>query len=333
MMSREFATTYLKYIGQVRDYVKELIPNEYKEFKVYQPVQYMLMSTGKMIRPFLLMLSCDAVGGNSEKIVPLACGIELGHLASLVHDDVIDRGELRRGKISVHEKFGIPSAILSGDVLIFHAFHELAKTAKDVPSDGIVKALEAVAKTGIEMALGEELESSYVGKLDLTVEEYIKVISLKTATYLKTICKVGAILGGGNDEMISGLEEYGMNLGIAFQIVDDLLDVTKGEEEIKKTGASDLKNKVIALPIILALQYGNAASKKIIQTFFSNPSPTPEDFGKLVMVLRRSGTVEHVKEFARNYSKKAKDALKVLPPSNSVQILRELADFVVERGY
>jgi len=324
----------LKYRKMVEKEIKQLIPAELSDFHVYKPIHYMLDAGGKFVRPILMILSCEAVGGNYEDILPGASGIELGHVASLVHDDIIDGSHIRRGVVSIHEKFGVHDAILSGDLLIFHTFLGLAKTSeRGASADRVVDAIKVLAKSGIDLVVGQELESKYTGKLDTTEEEYIHVIRYKTGSYLRDICKMGAIIGGGNEKAVNALAEYGENLGIAFQIKDDILSLTKSEKEIMKTPESDIKQKTVTLPIIYALNNADADDSKEIKRIFSTEMPTREDFLRIAIIVKNAGVIPKTEKTARSYAEKAEKSLNIIPSSPSKKLLLEFVDFVVERTY
>ena len=186
--------------------------------------RYALLPTGKLFRPRLLLESCGAVGGSIEQVIPAAIGSECGHIASLIHDDIIDGDELRRGRASVHNRFGAGDAILSGDMLIFHLFRCLSECyERDVPAPRVVAALRSTAGAGLDLCRGQSLEAEICGNLDCGIAAYIDVARLKTAAFFRGACETGAILGGGTPEQIAALASYGEQLGIAFQIHDDLL--------------------------------------------------------------------------------------------------------------
>lgn len=324
----------LKYRKIVEKEIRQLIPAELSDFYVYKPIHYMLDAGGKFVRPILMILSCEAVGGNYEKILPGASGIELGHVASLVHDDIIDGSHIRRGVVSIHEKFGVHDAILSGDLLIFHTFLGLAKTSeRGASADRVVDAIKVLAKSGIDLVIGQELESKITGKLDTTEKEYIRVIRYKTGSYLRDICKMGAIIGGGDEKAVSALAEYGKNLGIAFQIKDDILSLTRSEKEIMKTPESDIEQKTVTLPIIYALNNTNSDESEEIKRIFSSEMPTREDFLKITNIVKNAGVIPKAEKTARSYAEKAKKSLNIIPASPSKKMLIEFADFVVERTY
>jgi len=324
----------LRYRKMVEEEIRRLIPEETKDLRVYMPIHHMLEAGGKYVRPILLLLSCEAVGGDPKAIAGGAAGIELGHVASLIHDDIIDGAHLRRNVMSVQEKFGVHDAVLSGDLLVFNAFLSLALLSeRSIPAERIVRALRVISEAGINLCVGQELEANYSALLDTTKEEYIDVIAKKTGAFTKAITESGAILGGGTDEQVQAMSDYGLNLGIAFQIKDDLLSATKTDEEIMKSSGTDIVQRTMTLPVILAYERCREEDRAIIEKVFSSSRNTDSDIELFNSVLRKTGAIEESEKVAWEYVKKAKEPLKILPKSTSKKMLLELADFAVERPF
>ncbi len=297
--------------------------------ELYEMAHYILEGGGKLLRPYLMLLSCEAVGGDPKKIMIAAIGGELGHMASLIHDDVIDGSEVRRGIESIPKKYGINSSILGGDMLIFHSFYSLAETSKSgIPSDKIVRALEIASRACIELSIGENMELHRSSNIHITKEDYLEIIKYKTASSIRGVAECGAILGGGNDEAVSALSTYGENIGMAFQIEDDILDFTGEKEKIKRPVGEDAKNKIITLPIICALRKEKEGIEKILECSYSK-----NNFERLFKAIKRKEGIKDAKEIANKYVSKAKKALAIIPPSDAKEQLIKFADFVVEREW
>ena len=300
--------------------------------ELYEMAHYILEGGGKLLRPYLMLLSCEAVGGDPKKIMIAAIGGELGHMASLIHDDIIDGSEVRRGIESIPKKYGINSSILGGDMLIFHSFYSLAETSKfGIPSDRIVRALEIASRACIELSIGENMELHRSSNIHITKEDYLEIIKYKTASSIRGVAECGAILGGGNDEAVSALSIYGENIGMAFQIEDDILDFTGEKEKIKRPVGEDAKNKIITLPIICALKKNREERKEIEEILASNYSKS--GFERLLKVIKRKDGIRDAKKIANKYVSKAKKALAIIPPSDAKEQLIKFADFVVEREW
>ncbi|MGH3118040.1 MAG: polyprenyl synthetase family protein, partial [Gaiellales bacterium] len=204
---------------------------------------YSLVPTGKLFRPLLLLDSAQAVGGDAAAVLPAAAGAECGHVASLIHDDIIDQDDVRRGRPSVQSKYGLGEAIVAGDALIFDLFASLAECRRNGVSDRrVVAALEAVAKAGIELCRGQSLEAEFTASRCFDVGTYLQVARLKTASLFRGVCASGAILGGGTPVQIQALGCYGESIGTAFQIHDDLLAYLSESEVTGKPDTSDVQN-------------------------------------------------------------------------------------------
>jgi geranylgeranyl diphosphate synthase type I len=187
---------------------------------------------GKLFRPTMLLVSALAVGGSAECALPAAVATETGHTASLVHDDIIDGDEMRRGRPSVQSKYGINTAIIAGDTLIFALFEALASCADTgVPEARVVAAVSAVARAGVDLCRGQCLEAELTGLRMMDQAAYVEMVRLKTSALFRAACETGAILGGGDEAAVAALVGYADHLGVAFQIEDDLLAYTSDREQ------------------------------------------------------------------------------------------------------
>jgi len=295
---------------------------------------YALVPTGKLFRPTLLAESALAVGGELDWVLPAAVGAECGHVASLVHDDIIDHDDLRRGRASVQHKFGIGDAIVAGDALIFDLFAGLAECRETgVPPDRVVSALAAVSRAGLDLCRGQCLESELSRDLRFDADAYLMVAKLKTAAYFRGACESGAIMGGGQASDIEALAAYGEYLGLAFQIHDDLLAYVSDQEATGKSATSDLENARMTLPVIKAYQAATEAERQIIRDCMAK-SLTPLDALDLLHdLLRRTGAIEATAAIALDYAQKARYALDCLPPSASRDRLCWIAELVIARDH
>lgn len=293
---------------------------------------YALVPSGKLLRPILLLDSAMAVGGELAWVLPAAVGAECGHVASLVHDDIIDGDDVRRGRSSVQHKFGVGDAIVAGDALLFELFASLAECRRTgVSSDRVVSALAAVAEAGLDLCRGQSLESELSRELRFDADAYITVARLKTAAYFRGACQSGAIMGGGNEGYIDALGAYGDHLGLAFQIHDDLLAYVSSPGHTGKSATSDLQNARMTLPIIMAYNAATNEERRLITDCMSG-TVDPEQ--ALVMVhdlMRRTGAIEAAAAMARGHAQNARYALDSLPPSASRDRLCWIAELVIAR--
>jgi len=295
---------------------------------------YALVPTGKLFRPMLLAESALAVGGELSWVLPAAVGAECGHVASLIHDDIIDDDDLRRGRASVQHKFGIGDAIVAGDALIFDLFAGLAECQQTgVPAERVVASLAAVSRAGLDLCKGQSLESELSRELRFDADAYLLVAKLKTAAYFRGACESGAIMGGGSRTDIEALAAYGDHLGLAFQIHDDLLAYLSDPENTGKSGTSDLQNARMTLPIIFAYNAANDEERQFIRDCMVSLADPQSALELVHDLLRRTGAIEASAAIARDHAQKARYALDCLPPSASRDQLCWIAELVIARDH
>lgn len=295
---------------------------------------YALVPAGKLFRPSLLLESALAVGGSAESVLPAAVGAECGHVASLIHDDIIDGDELRRGRPSVPYTYGVADAIIAGDALIFDLFAGLAECHRaGAPAGRVVSALEAVAQAGLELCRGQSMEAELHQSRRLDLDSYLVMIELKTAALFRGACRSGALLGGGSHELVQALSAFGESLGLAFQMHDDLLPYISDTQVMGKPQTSDIKNGRLTLPIILAHNAGQAADQQLILDALFGPGRAEHGLSVLRKVLRDTGAIATATEMARRYARLAREALDLLPPTPSRDRLSLIADLAVARSY
>lgn len=237
---------------------------------IYEAMRYSLLAGGKRLRPILCLASCELTGGTMEMAMPTACALEMIHTMSLIHDDLpaMDDDDYRRGKLTNHKVYGENIAILAGDGLLAYAFEYAAAQTKNVPPERIVQVIvllgRAVGASGLVGGQTIDLESE--GKPDITVETLNFIHTHKTGALLEVSVLSGAILAGAKDEEIERLSEYAKNIGLAFQIVDDILDVTATDQELGKTAGKDLQAQKATFPSIWGLEESKARAKQLIDS-------------------------------------------------------------------
>ena len=286
---------------------------------------YLRRSGGKRVRPALTILSNYAVGGDGSNYssIRMATVMEFLHTATLVHDDVIDKAETRRNRPSINSEFGNQTAVLMGDWLYMSAF-ETSLGERSLP---ILDILTAVTR---KMTEGELLQLTLLGRTDISEEQYFDVIARKTAYLFSACCEIGALLGGANLETQTRLRDYGMNLGVAFQLVDDLLDFTGCEDVLGKPAGADLIEGKISLPLIFLLQR-EPEMRLAIQTVINDADYERVSRGQLLEALERTGALGLAFERATEYASAALSALGGLNHSAYAQILSSLPTYIVER--
>jgi len=284
--------------------------------------KYTLESGGKRFRPLLTIIAYRIASGKDyHDILDLAAGYELIHTASLIHDDIIDKSDLRRGRQTLHMKEGIDNAIVVGDYLFAKAY-ELGSRY------GVVVS-KIMADASSRLAEGQILEAKNLSNLELTEETYLRIISRKTA-YFFAACAEGAAVAANCDALLrKSLTDFAYNLGMAFQVTDDILDIVGNEEKLGKPVLVDIKHSAITLPIIYALKNSDVKKRKMLENSLKGKDNN-EDFD-LKKYFLDTGSIDYSFSMARGYITRAVDALKNTGASPDIDLLMELALIVIER--
>ncbi len=294
-----------------------------------------LTSGGKLLRPGLCLLSCESVGGDWRVALPAAAAVELVHNFSLIHDDIQDEGRERRGRSTVWHVWGQPQAINTGD-----AMHTLARLAllrlqqKDVAPGKILSAVRLLDETCLRLCEGQYLDMSYEERLDISIEDYLEMIGLKTAALFECSLKLGALLGTDDERAIEVMGRFGNNLGLAFQIQDDVLGIWGKDEITGKSSASDLLKKKMTLPVIYGIQMAGPEQMAGLLRIYGGERIIEGDIAQVVEVLAGLGARRYAGDVAGQYCQRALAELDKtsISPSAKDQ-LRWLAQFMVERRY
>jgi octaprenyl-diphosphate synthase len=316
----------LEYIGDDLEKVdQEFRKNLRSDVPIISAIgEYLLLSGGKRFRAKLLLLSSKLCGYHGELHISMASLIEFIHTATLLHDDVVDRAELRRGIDSANSKWGNEASVLVGDFLFTKCFSLLVQS-------GNWNILQTISKATTIMAEGELEELIKTNDLSLTEDGYLSIITRKTASLISAATQIGAILGNVPEEKERALSEFGMNVGIAFQLIDDHLDYTSNEEEFGKKIGIDLQDGKITLPLISTLRHCNQEEEAFIRkTVESNPI-TKDAFFRVVEIIERYHGIQYTWEKAKGYVERAKDSLRLFPNSKEKEALYALANYVLER--
>lgn len=291
---------------------------------VSQIAGHILFSGGKRLRPLLTVLSARMCGydGNYDKTFSTI--FEFLHTATLLHDDLIDGAPMRRGKPAAHVVWDNPSAILTGDFLLARSLSIAAVT-------GLPEVIKIVAEITENMSQGEIHQLMRKGSLDISEAEYMEVISRKTAILFQGACRVSALIAGASAEKEAALSQYGFNLGIAFQMADDLLDYTLDAQAIGKPVGSDLKEGKLTMPIIYTLKTANAKDRRWMEKLIKNKDFSVHDFKILLKLLHQYGGIAYTQKLASDYIQTAKNALAVFEDSQPKEILLMIADYTLAR--
>jgi len=296
---------------------------------LYNAMRHLPLADGKRLRPVISMISCEAVKGDVIKVMPLSIACELAHNFTLVHDDIMDKSKMRRGLPAVHIKYGEPTAIIAGDLLFAKAFESMHKTTVDA---NIFKNVEYGLIDCIrEISEGQQLDMEFEKRKIVSEEEYLEMIRKKTAVFFQYAAEAGSILGGASSGQSNALSQYGLNLGLGFQIWDDYLDISSDLETLGKDIGNDIRNGKKTLIACHCLKNAAGEDKKILDKIFGNLNATDEQVKKVYSLFRKTGSADYAKQKAINFANTAKKALNVLPESDAKQILASLADYAINR--
>lgn len=296
---------------------------------LYESSEYLIKAGGKKFRPALTLLSCQAVGGKPEKALKAAAAIELTHTFSLIHDDIMDNDDTRRGKPAVHKVWSEPLAILAGDSLFAKSFELLSQSAEDnIAYERVVDALQVLTNSCINICEGQALDMAFEDTFNVTKDEYMNMIYKKTGDLITASTTIGAIMGGASSNEIQALRTYGKQIGLAFQIQDDYIDLT-GDESIGKPVGSDLVEGKKTLMVVYALEKANKEDHdRLVELLEANDeSIIPE----AMEILEKYGAINYARSKAYDCVIESKQALSILPDSDAKDALFKLADFVFTR--
>ncbi|MBO8142779.1 MAG: polyprenyl synthetase family protein [Firmicutes bacterium] len=279
---------------------------------------------GKRIRPIMTLLSARVFGAEISRAVPVAVAAELIHMATLVHDDVIDEASTRRGRPTANTRWGNHSSVLAGDCLLARALVLLV-------DDGTPEIVRIMSDMILRMCDGEIQQKASLGRLDQTEEEYFRRIEKKTALFFAACCRSGALIQGAPARHAQALAEYGRNIGMAFQVVDDLLDVSGQAEVVGKPVANDLAAGVLTLPVLYVLR--DETVRKRIAGMLNGGTFTREAIEEILGLVRRDGAIEYSRNVAVEFARRAQEELLALPPGDGRDLLATVADELLERAY
>jgi len=288
--------------------------------------EHSLLAEGKRLRPLLFVLSSQLCGSGREDIFRLSTMFEYLHTASLLHDDVIDNADTRRRKPSANSVWGNSAAVLTGDYLASLA------SAIALGSDKI-EMLKVLNDTGAEMTEGQVRELVHTNNWKTTRAEYMDIIIAKTAVLMSAACSCGAIISNAGKETVDQMGRFGLSLGTAFQLMDDLLDYTSSEERFGKPVGKDIREGKITLPLIYTLEGIERDELNRLKVLFENNKAVEADYNELIEVVRGSGAIEKVRSDAKGYADRAVGFLDIFPPSSLKEDLLALNEYIVERTF
>jgi octaprenyl-diphosphate synthase len=291
---------------------------------VREVAAHILFSGGKRLRPLLLLLVTRMCGYRGDYATVFSVSFEYLHAATLLHDDLIDEGELRRGRQVAHRIYGNATTVLVGDFLLARALSLAAHT-------GNIEIIKIVAGITENMSQGEIHQLSRKGDIRLSEEEYREVIWRKTAVLFEGTCRAGGHLAAASEDQVEAVATYGANLGLAFQMADDLIDYTSDTTVLGKQAGADLREGKLTLPVIAALASAPAADREHMETIILNPQFSHDDFEALKKYLNHHGGLAYTRQCAAAHVAAAKAALAVFEPSPTVDLLTDIADYALGR--
>ncbi|QKJ66684.1 octaprenyl diphosphate synthase [Deefgea piscis] len=290
---------------------------------VRQVAEYIVASGGKRLRPMIVLLAAQALGYQGNKHHELAAVIEFIHTATLLHDDVVDESSLRRGRDTANALFGNAASVLVGDFLYSRAFQMMVGC-------GSMRVMEVLSDATNIIAEGEVLQLMNIGNTDVDEEDYLKVIRYKTAKLFEAAARLGAILNNSDPALEDAIARYGMHLGTAFQIIDDVLDYSGQQEEIGKSLGDDLAEGKPTLPLIYVMKHGEPDAAAVVKDALENAKR--ENFDAVLAAVQQTGALEYARHTAEQEAERAKACLASLPDNPFTQALHALASLAIDRN-
>ena len=287
---------------------------------------HLIAGGGKRMRPMLTLAGAELVDYQGTRHHKLAAAVEFIHTATLLHDDVVDGSEQRRGKSAANIIFGNPATVLVGDFLFARAFELMVE-------DGSLKVLKILSSASAIIAQGEVDQLTAQRKIETSEERYLHIIGAKTAALFAAASRISAVVAERPEAEERALDDYGRNLGIAFQLVDDAIDYDTGTADMGKDRGDDFREGKMTLPVILAYARGDAGERKFWEEAIAGFRTDDEDLAHAVDLIRRHGAIEATRERARHFAQRACDALSIFPDGRARQAMVEAAQFAVSRGY
>ena len=287
---------------------------------------HLIAGGGKRMRPMLTLAGAELVGYNGTRHHKLAAAVEFIHTATLLHDDVVDGSEQRRGKSAANIVFGNPATVLVGDFLFSRAFELMVE-------DGSLKVLKILSSASAIIAQGEVDQLTAQRRIETSEERYLHIIGAKTAALFAAASRIAAVVAECSEEKEQALDDYGRNLGIAFQLVDDAIDYDTGTADMGKDRGDDFREGKMTLPVILAYARGSGEERKFWEEAIAGFRTEDEDLAHAVDLIRRHDAIAATRERARHFAQRACDALSIFPDGRARQAMVEAAQFAVARGY
>ena len=318
-----------KNAGVVNKFLKKELKGNPKQ--LYDAASHLIIHGGKRLRPYLVLKSCQMLGGKQSDAISAASAVEMIHNFTLVHDDIMDNDEMRHGVTTTHKKFDIPLAILAGDVLYSKAYNTISSKSK-LSSNYTTQLVSKLSKACIEICEGQVNDIKFAeNKRIPTEKEYIKMIEKKTAVLFEVSCAMGAICAKRKQKDVKNLSAFGKNLGIAFQITDDLIGIIGDSKITKKPVGNDIREGKKSLPIILAIKKARGQNRTKIMRVFGNSGASKQQINLAVNVIRSLGVEKEVRDIALKYAQRAEKSISSYTGSAKNE-MTGLLNFVTKRS-
>lgn len=287
---------------------------------------HIIASGGKRLRPMLTLAATRLCGYVGERQIGLAAAVEFIHTASLLHDDVVDASDLRRGDATANVLWGNQPSVLVGDFLFSRAFQIMVQ-------DGSLEVLRVLANASAVISEGEVMQLETLNNVEIPEEKYLEVVTAKTAALFAAACRIGAVIAGRGTVVEDALENFGRNLGIAFQLVDDTLDYSAQQITLGKTVGDDFREGKVTLPVLLAYRRGDEAERTFWRRCIADGAQRDGDLDAAIEILQRHDALHDSIDRARHYGAMARDGLGIFPDGEAKRALIDVVDFCIERAY
>lgn len=322
------------YGSTVNEFILRSLEGKPKE--LYQASSHLIRTGGKRLRPFMVIKSCEILGGTAKRALPAAAAVELVHNFTLVHDDIMDNDEMRHGTDTVHRYYGMPLAILAGDILFSKSFQLITFNGRKagIPDGDITNMVAQLSRACIEICEGQATDIGYASSSKLpSVQQYLDMIGKKTAALFEVSCALGALSAPDHTARdIQNLSSFGRNIGIAFQLVDDLIGVVGDPKLTGKAAGNDIREGKKTYPILLALKNARGEDKDRILGVFGSKNASSADIREAVKVISDIGIEQDVRDAARKHMHDALKSIESYGDSDARRLLQFSADFVVGRS-
>ncbi|MBI3189238.1 MAG: polyprenyl synthetase family protein [Ignavibacteriales bacterium] len=327
MTTEQFHKRYAQVKARIEKQLRLLVSSSEPK-SVYEPIKYVLEAGGKRVRAALVLLACEAAGGQTNDALHAAVAMEVLHNFTLVHDDVMDNSLLRRGRPTVHTKWDTNIAILSGDEMVAYAYQSLLKT-KSTRQQQIVRTF---TDAFIQVCEGQGFDKEFETRNDVTLPEYLMMIQKKTARVISASCEIGGLIGDGTTREVTALRTFGESLGIAFQIQDDLLDITGTEQQLGKPIGGDILEGKKTYLLLKALERATGNDRTILQKVVRKKTTEKNIIQNVYRIYEQTGVLNDAHKQVLQYTSHSLQALSRLKESNARMMLHSLAQQLLERN-